>query len=124
MVESLKSNNYSKNFRLKYKNEFKVFFDSAKSKTLGSVKLYYVKSLIKKQPRLAISVSSKYFNAVQRNSLKRFIREFFRTSKDLFFMMDVVVSVRYSSNLSLSWRSFLNKVKTDLMHILASINIK
>ncbi len=121
MTESSSNNLFSPKFRLKTKTDFEVFFLNSKSRTLGSVKIFYAKSK-HDVPRLGISISSKYFNSVQRNSLKRLIREFFRKSKDQFFMMDVVVTVRYSSELSLDWNSFLAKVKIDLVNVLASIN--
>jgi len=71
--------------------------------------------------RIGISISGKYFNSFQRNSLKRLIREFFRTSKNLFLLMDVVVTVRYSKDVILSWGDFLKKVKQDLKSVLISI---
>ena len=122
MTESSSNNLFSSKFRLKTKNDFEVFFLNSKSRTLGSVKIFYAKSKLADVSRIGISISSKYFNSVQRNSLKRLIREFFRKSKDKFIMMDVVVTVRYSSDLSLYWNSFLAKVKIDLTNILVSIN--
>jgi ribonuclease P protein component len=121
LTESSKNNLFSKKFRLRSKTDFDDFFILAKPKTLGSIKIFYAKSK-NDVSRLGIAISGKHFNSIQRNSLKRLIREFFRTSKDQFFMIDVVVTVRYSSNLSLDWKSFLAKVKIDLSNILVSIN--
>lgn len=73
-------------------------------------------------PRLGLAISGRYFNSVQRNSLKRTIRNFFRISKDKFLMMDVVITVRYSSEHALTWRLFLNKVKNDLEQLLSVLN--
>lgn len=124
MTESLSKNLFSPKFRLKTKKDFEVFFLSSKSKTLGSVKIFYAKCKVVETSRIGISVSSRYFNSVKRNSLKRLVREFFRNSKNQFFMMDVVVTVRYNSELSLDWSSFLAKVKVDLMNVLISIKNK
>lgn len=124
MTASSSNNLFSKKFRLKSKRDFENFFLKAKSRTLGSIKIFYLFKTADELPRLGISISAKYFNSVQRNSLKRLIREYFRKSKDKFFMMDVVVTVRYSSNLSLDWDSFLAKVKIDLDTVLVSITNK
>jgi ribonuclease P protein component len=124
LTASSSNNLFSKKFRLKSKRDFENFFLKAKSRTLGSIKIFYLFKTADELPRLGISISAKYFNSVQRNSLKRLIREYFRKSKDKFFMMDVVVTVRYSSNLSLDWDSFLAKVKIDLDTVLVSITNK
>ena len=87
------------------------------------MKIFYAKNDELPIPRIGIAISGRFFNAVQRNSLKRVIREFFRLSKDCFFMMDVVVTVRYSKELveKNSWKSFLSRVRNDLGMVLSTI---
>jgi len=45
-------------------------------------------------PRLGITVSKKVGNAVCRNRIKRFVREFFRNNKELFFSADYNIIAR------------------------------
>ena len=121
MVTPISKFTLPKSNRLRSQQDFKLFFEQSKFRTLGSVKLFYAKSNATISPRLGISISGKYFNSVQRNSLKRAIREYFRTSKNLFLLMDVVVTVRYSKDHVLTWGDFLKKVKLDLSNILISL---
>ncbi len=121
MVTPLRKFTFPKNARLRSQQDFKLFYEHAKFRTLGSVKLFYRMNDVNVGSRIGISISGKYFNSFQRNSLKRLIREFFRTSKNLFLLMDVVVTVRYSKDVILSWGDFLKKVKQDLKSVLISI---
>lgn len=47
-----------------------------------------------KHPRLGITVSKKVGNAVCRNRIKRFVREFFRHNQELFFSADYNIIAR------------------------------
>jgi ribonuclease P protein component len=44
-----------------------------------------------REARIGIAVSHRYGNAVQRNKVKRLVREVFRHNKDLFYGVDVIV---------------------------------
>ena len=121
-IQSVREN-FSKNNRLRKKVDFESLHIDSKSKSFGSVKIYYKKSLSPNGSRLGISLSSKYFNSVERNSLKRVIREFFRKNIVLFVQIDLVVAVRYSKiDTKCSWKTFLSKVRSDLKKIVNTLN--
>lgn len=52
-----------------------------------------------KNSRLGITVTRKVGNAVERNRLKRIIREFFRTSQNEYIIMDYSIIVKRGSTL-------------------------
>jgi len=118
--------NYSfpKSNRLRTKTDFKKLYESARYYVGGVVKIYFLPCLELSVPRLGISISSKYFNSKQRNSLKRLIREYFRIHGKHFLTMDLVVHVRYSKEQCLVWRNFLSIVRQDLERSVLEIHRK
>lgn len=48
-------------------------------------------------PRIGITVSRKVGNSVERNRIKRFVREFFRNNRDLFLSADYNIIARSGS---------------------------
>ncbi len=119
MAKIEKKLNYSKSYRLKSKSDFDEFFLASKNIILGTIKLFYRSS--ENVPRIGISVSSKFFNAVRRNILKRQIRELFRHNKDLFKSMDVVISIRYSMMAKDNWPAYKRRVLQDIKSALTTI---
>lgn len=71
----------SKRYRLKKNIEFSKIYSSGKSIAGKSVVIFYKKGNAKK---IGFSVSKKVGNAVQRNRIKRILREIVRKNIDLF----------------------------------------
>ena len=86
----MKKFNFPAGQRLKLRNDFKEVFRSAKKLATPEITLLY-KPTDKQQPRLAIVVSKKLGIAVERNRIKRLIREFFRLNKHKLADCDIIL---------------------------------
>jgi len=69
---------YSKERRLRSKIEFASLRDGSSSHKSRHLKLYYISVSGLNLSKLGISISTKSGNAVNRNKIKRYIRELFR----------------------------------------------
>lgn len=81
---------FSKTERLRKSVEFTAVY---KSKKYFS-KNFFIAVALGEKRRLGITVSSKSGNAVERNKIKRVVREFFRLNKDVFPVGDVIVTAK------------------------------
>ncbi|MFH1421371.1 MAG: ribonuclease P protein component, partial [Planctomycetota bacterium] len=72
-------------------NRFREIFDNRRVAKNSDLSVYIMKNQLK-STRLGLVVSKKYGNAVERNKLKRLIREAFRLNLDCFPSgVDIVV---------------------------------
>lgn len=110
---------YPKSSRLINKKDFDTVFSYKYFKVLRTVSVYFSPSS-KLSNRLGISTSAKYFNSVERNKIKRILREFFRLKNFSSKSIDLVFVVRNKHKAD--WNVFLNEFKTDLNGIKNYIN--
>ncbi len=77
---------YSKNEKLKSKKTIELLFSEGQSVSKYPLRLVYVENSIESEEliKFGVSVSKKYFkNAVDRNYLKRVLRECYRLNKKI-----------------------------------------
>lgn len=98
--------------RILTKREFDSFFKNSKYLTIGNIKVFYSRAA--KDRKIAFSISSRYFNAVKRNRIKRIIREWFRLNKEAFRSLELVVSIRYSNEANEDFNLFQKKILANL----------
>lgn len=84
---------FPKSYRLLLPKDFNNLKLSSKKKRNGTLLVYYRERSDKKNARMAISVSSKIYNSVQRNKIKRVIREGFRTGTIRHLSIDILFVV-------------------------------
>jgi ribonuclease P protein component len=84
-------------YRLRKSNEIKLLFSEGKRIETKHFILYYKKNLLP-YPRIAIVTSKKVGKAVFRNRLRRYVREIFRTNKELFDNNDHVFIFKRKRN--------------------------
>ncbi len=70
--------------KLKHKNDISLLFEKGKWKTHQKLRLAYL-PLEEEKRKIGVSVSKRYFKkAVDRNRIKRLLREVYRLNKPLF----------------------------------------
>lgn len=84
---------FPKSYRLLLPKDFNNLKLSSKKKRNGTLLVYYRERSDRKNARMAISVSSKIYNSVQRNKIKRVIREGFRTGALRHLSIDILFVV-------------------------------
>ncbi|CAL4317657.1 Ribonuclease P protein component [Buchnera aphidicola (Periphyllus testudinaceus)] len=101
---------FKKKFRLLNSIQYKYVFKNPYKVQFKKILILGKKNKMK-YPRLGISISKKNVKkSVDRNYIKRLIREFFRIYRNKFFMMDFIVIVKkkiYKNKKKI----FLNKLK-------------
>lgn len=82
----MKKHSYNKTEKLKYEGDITRLFESAKWERKGAVRVAYIPSEEVGKRKIGVSVSKRYFKrAVDRNRIKRLLRECYRLNKGLFF---------------------------------------
>ena len=71
-----------KAYRIKKNDEFQAVFKKGKSTANRQFVVYVMKKTDQKHFRIGLSVSKKIGNAVKRNEIKRYVRQFFLEVKD------------------------------------------
>ncbi len=84
---------FDKSVRLRKRIEFTTLAKSCKKLVLSNFIILRADTELS-YPRLGITVSRKVGNSVCRNRLKRLVREFFRSNKELFHPADYNVIAR------------------------------
>ena len=86
---------YGKNYRLLTPGDFKAVFDDVNWKASTQLLTALCKKNSSNNARLGVIISKKNYRlAVQRNRIKRLIRESFRHDRDKMDGLDIVVLVR------------------------------
>ena len=81
----MKNFGFSTSEKLKKEKEISFLFKKGKWKTHGNIRMIVLKNQEVEQPKIAVTVSKKFFKkAVDRNRIKRLLREIYRLNKDLF----------------------------------------
>jgi ribonuclease P protein component len=76
-------NSFDRSRRITKKSDFSRLRKHAKKWVSRHWILFYSKNEVE-QPRLAVTISARYGNAVARNKLRRLLREMFRLNQDKF----------------------------------------
>ncbi len=98
------SESFPKANRLRSKTDFNNLRDGSRKYRDPFLSVFYKENTINRS-RVAFSISAKSFNSVQRNSLKRAMREIFRKEKSLLRAVDFLVVVQ-SKKKELSFTEF------------------
>lgn len=81
----MKEFGYSKEEKLKHKKEISFLFEKGKWKTYGNIRVLSVKDESLLNQKVGVSVSKRNFKkAVERNRIKRLLREAYRLNKNPF----------------------------------------
>ena len=106
----MSSNDFPKANRLLNKQDFDRVYRHGRLLDTDNYKFYLLKKR-EERPRLGIVTTKRLGNAVERNRIKRCIREIFRKNKERFSHLDVIVKPKsetvFMSNLKLK-ENFLN----------------
>lgn len=84
---------FTKSARLRKRCEFKQLSAAGIKRNAPNFIIVFAHNGLT-QPRLGITVSKRVGNAVCRNRIKRFVREFFRNNRELFFIADFNIIAR------------------------------
>ena len=93
-----KAHSYSEKYRLKKSKEFQFERPYLRNEYRTLLCLKKKNNLTTKRSRLGIKVSSRFFNSVLRNQIKRFCREEFRKSIVKDFGLDMIIVVNRNLN--------------------------
>lgn len=79
----MKKFGYTRKEKLKFRNDIKLLFEKGKWKSHGKLRLiFFVSKEPLESPKVGVSVSKRYFKkAVDRNRIKRLLRECYRHHK-------------------------------------------
>lgn len=81
----MKQFGYPKQEKLKQKKEISLLFEKGKWKSCGNIRIISLKSEDISNQKIGVSVPKRYFKkAVERNRIKRLLREVYRLNKDIF----------------------------------------
>lgn len=105
-------NTYQKNDRLRISKDYSELRRMGCKYTTPHFVLF-IKINVLKRPRIGITVSRKVGNAVVRNRIKRYIKEFFRNNKNVFNNSDYSIIARYNTGTLRS--TDINKELTDFL---------
>lgn len=84
----MKTQLYPKQEKLKHKKEISLLFEKGKWKSHGNLRIIFLKvksEALIENSKFGVSVSKRYFKkAVDRNRVKRLLRECYRLHKDMY----------------------------------------
>lgn len=81
----MKNYAYPHQEKLKQKKEISELFERGKWKTSGNIRIVSFRKEENKGPKVGVSVSKRYFKkAVDRNRIKRLLRECYRLNREAF----------------------------------------
>ena len=81
----MKTLGFSNQEKLKKETEISLLFKKGKWKTCDNIKMMVLKNQDISQPKVGVSVSKRFFKkAVDRNRIKRLLRESYRHNKEIF----------------------------------------
>ena len=81
----MKPHGYPKQEKLKQKKQISLLFEKGKWKTCGNIRLITLQDNTLRNPKIGVSVSKRNFKkAVDRNRIKRLLREAYRLNKTAF----------------------------------------
>jgi len=108
-----------KAYRVKKNKEFQAIIKSGKSFANREFVIYYIEKQDQTHFRVGISVGRKLGKAVQRNRLKRLIREAFRELESRISPnVDMIIIARKNS-IDLPY----DRVKNSIVHLLKRLNL-
>ena len=81
----MKEFSYSKEEKLKQKKEISLLFEKGKWQSCGNLRIIFLKENLNETLQIGVSVSKRFYKkAVDRNRIKRLLREAFRLNKTEF----------------------------------------
>lgn len=81
----MKTYGYPKHEKLKQNKDISLLFEKGKWKTCGNLRIIFLAQSEIPSPKIGVSVSKRYFKkAVDRNRIKRLLREAYRLNKSAF----------------------------------------
>ncbi len=126
---------YSKSMRLLNSNDFQTVFDDAPLRTSHQHFLFLARRNQLNQPRLGLVIAKKNIrHAVDRNRMKRLIRETFRMKQQQLTGIDVIVLARKGMNeitnltlieqLNGQWQRLIRRIEKDAIEQTKNIEIQ
>lgn|SRR5690625_3849465 len=108
-----------KAFRIKANKEFQYIFKHGKSFANRQLVIYYMEKQAQTHFRIGLSVGKKIGNAVDRNRIKRYLREAFNEYKDKIKpTFDIIIIARKPSK-TMNY----HEIKKSLQHLLMKQNL-
>lgn len=81
----MKEFGYPTEEKLKQKKEISLLFEKGKWQTCGNLRIIFLKENLSENLQFGVSVSKRFYKkAVDRNRIKRLLREAFRLKKEVF----------------------------------------
>ncbi|QDP42027.1 ribonuclease P protein component [Radiobacillus deserti] len=108
-----------KAYRMKKNEEFQLVFKKGKSFANRQLVLYYLPKDNQEHFRIGLSVSKKVGNAVERNQIKRYIRQAFLELEDQVQPHYDLIIIARKPVLDMDF----HQVKNSLMHVLTKSKI-
>ncbi|UFT99425.1 ribonuclease P protein component [Radiobacillus kanasensis] len=108
-----------KAYRMKKNEEFQLVFKKGKSFANRQLVLYYLPKEDQEHFRIGLSVSKKVGNAVERNQIKRYLRQAFLELEDQVHPKYDLVIIARKPVLEMDF----HQVKSSLMHVLSKSKI-
>ncbi len=122
------SQSFTKSLRLLNSSDFKSVFDDAPLRASHQMFLFLARLNCRNNPRLGLVIAKKHIrNAVERNRVKRLIRETFRVKQQQLPYIDVIVLSRKGMNdltnaelleqLNIQWQRLIRRAKKDTVDL-------
>ncbi|RDI40872.1 ribonuclease P protein component [Falsibacillus pallidus] len=108
-----------KEYRIKKNDEFQKVFKRGKSTANRQFVVYVLKKEEQEHFRIGLSVSKKIGNAVKRNEIKRYVRQFFLEVKDEIQKGNDYIIIARKPAAEMDF----HEVKKSLLHVFSRANV-
>lgn len=109
---------YPTGHKLKQKKDIALLFEKGKWRSCGNLRVIFLRSEAIEERKIGVSVSKKYFKkAVDRNRIKRLLRESYRLNQELYQQNFGEQSMAMFFYVSPKLPAHFNDVETDFIQL-------